>query len=153
MNFEGQPLLALDEDDEPLSPRPFDDARDAGRRQAEARARRLPLLMTFPLTFCVLPALLVVFQGRDASGKDGAIRKILEFSNIQNAYVHPFKVPTAEENAHDFLWRAHRVTPARGQIALFNRSHYEDVIAARAAGNDPNVALLQPLDCPRHRHV
>ena len=83
------------------------------------------------LTYAGTHALLIVLQGRDAAGKDGAIRKILEFSNIQSAYVHPFKVPTAEENAHDFLWRAHRVTPARGQIALFNRSHYEDVIAAR----------------------
>jgi PPK2 family polyphosphate:nucleotide phosphotransferase len=83
------------------------------------------------LTYAGKHALLVVLQGRDASGKDGAIRKVLEFSNIQNAYVHPFKVPTPEELSHDFLWRAHRVTPARGHIALFNRSHYEDVIAAR----------------------
>src|SRR5260221_607397 len=75
-----------------------------------------------------LPA---VFQGRDASGKDGAIRKILEFSNIQNAAVVPFKVPTEEECAHDFLWRVHRAAPARGHNALYNRSHYEDVIAAR----------------------
>ena len=83
------------------------------------------------LTYAGQHSLLVVLQGRDAAGKDGAIRKILEFSNIQNAYVHPFKVPNEEERAHDFLWRAHRVVPARGFIALFNRSHYEDVIAAR----------------------
>ena len=83
------------------------------------------------LTYAGTHALLVVLQGRDASGKDGSIRKILEFSNIQNASVAPFKVPTAEEYAHDFLWRAHKVAPARGHIALFNRSHYEDVIAAR----------------------
>jgi PPK2 family polyphosphate:nucleotide phosphotransferase len=83
------------------------------------------------LTYAGLHALLVVFQGRDASGKDGSIRKVLEFSNIQNAHVAPFKVPTAEESAHDFLWRAHKVVPARGHVALFNRSHYEDVIAAR----------------------
>jgi PPK2 family polyphosphate:nucleotide phosphotransferase len=76
-------------------------------------------------------ALLVVLQGRDASGKDGAIRKILDFSNIQNAHVHSFKVPTEEERAHDFLWRAHSAVPRRGNIGLFNRSHYEDVIAAR----------------------
>jgi PPK2 family polyphosphate:nucleotide phosphotransferase len=76
-------------------------------------------------------ALLIVLQGRDASGKDGAIRKILEFSNIQNAYVQAFKVPTEEERSHDFLWRVHRATPGRGHIALFNRSHYEDVLAAR----------------------
>ena len=83
------------------------------------------------LTYAGMHSLLIVLQGRDASGKDGAIRKVLEFSNIQNAYVHPFKVPNEEERAHDFLWRVHRVVPARGHIALFNRSHYEDVIAAR----------------------
>jgi PPK2 family polyphosphate:nucleotide phosphotransferase len=83
------------------------------------------------LTYAGLHGLLVVFQGRDASGKDGAIRKVLEFSNIQNANVAPFKVPTEEERSHDFLWRAHKVVPARGHVALFNRSHYEDVIAAR----------------------
>lgn len=76
-------------------------------------------------------ALLVVVQGRDASGKDGAIRKILDFSNIQNAAVTAFKAPSEEERAHDFLWRVHAVAPRRGHIALFNRSHYEDVIAAR----------------------
>src|SRR5258708_1219401 len=83
------------------------------------------------LTYAGRHALLVVLQGRDASGKDGAIRKILDFSNVQNASVAPFKVPTTEERAHDFLWRAHKVTPGRGHIALFNRSYYEDVIAAR----------------------
>jgi PPK2 family polyphosphate:nucleotide phosphotransferase len=83
------------------------------------------------LTYAGQHALLIVLQGRDASGKDGAIRKILDFSNIQNAAVAPFKVPTEEERAHDFLWRAHNVAPRRGHIALFNRSHYEDVIAAR----------------------
>jgi PPK2 family polyphosphate:nucleotide phosphotransferase len=83
------------------------------------------------LTYAGKHALLVVLQGRDASGKDGSIRKVLEFSNVQNAFVAPFKVPTTEERAHDFLWRAHKVTPGRGHIALFNRSYYEDVIAAR----------------------
>ena len=83
------------------------------------------------LTYAGQHALLVVLQGRDASGKDGAIRKILEVSNIQNAAVCPFKVPTEDERAHDFLCRAHAVAPRRGHVALFNRSHYEDVIAAR----------------------
>jgi PPK2 family polyphosphate:nucleotide phosphotransferase len=83
------------------------------------------------LTYAGQHALLVVLQGRDASGKDGAIRKILEFSNLQNTAVRPFKVPTEEERAHDFLWRVHAVVPRLGHIALFNRSHYEDVIAAR----------------------
>jgi PPK2 family polyphosphate:nucleotide phosphotransferase len=83
------------------------------------------------LTYAGTHALLVVLQGRDASGKDGAIRKILEFTNVQQASVHPFKVPTEEERAHDFLWRVHKVVPARGSMTLFNRSHYEDVLAAR----------------------
>lgn len=76
-------------------------------------------------------ALLVVFQGRDAGGKDGAIRRLLEFTNVQSTRVTPFKVPTPLEASHDFLWRVHQVAPAKGSIALFNRSHYEDVIAAR----------------------
>jgi len=72
-----------------------------------------------------------VLQGREASGKDGAIRKILEYTNVQQAYVQPFKVPTEEERAHDFLWRVHKAVPRRGHMTLFNRSHYEDVLAAR----------------------
>jgi PPK2 family polyphosphate:nucleotide phosphotransferase len=83
------------------------------------------------LTYAGKHALLVVLQGTDASGKDGAIRKILDVANIQNARVEPFKVPTELEASHDFLWRVHQVVPRRGHIALFNRSHYEDVIAAR----------------------
>ena len=83
------------------------------------------------LAFAGQDALLVVLQGRDASGKDGTIRKILEFSNIQTAHVQSFKAPTEEERAHDFLWRVHNVAPRRGHITLFNRSHYEDVLAAR----------------------
>jgi PPK2 family polyphosphate:nucleotide phosphotransferase len=83
------------------------------------------------LSYAGTHALLVVLQGRDASGKDGTIRKILEYSNIQQSYVQPFKVPTEEERAHDFLWRVHKAVPGRGHMVLFNRSHYEDVLAAR----------------------
>jgi PPK2 family polyphosphate:nucleotide phosphotransferase len=98
------------------------------------------------LTYAGRHALLVVLQGRDAAGKDGAIRKILTYSNIQNAYVAPFKVPTEEENAHDFLWRVHKVIPARGHIALFNRSHYEDVIAARVHSLVPTHVWKKRFD-------
>src|SRR3954471_20928085 len=87
--------------------------------------------LTNLLAYAGQHALLVIVQGVDASGKDGSIRKILEFSNVLNASVCPFKAPTAEELAHDFLWRIHACTPAKGHIALFNRSHYEDVIAVR----------------------
>jgi PPK2 family polyphosphate:nucleotide phosphotransferase len=114
----------------------FDPADTDGVHKDEALAEVEALGQEFAelgnlLTYAGQNALLVVLQGRDASGKDGAIRKILEFSNIQNAHVQPFKVPTEEERAHDFLWRVHKVAPPRGHIALFNRSHYEDVIAAR----------------------
>ena len=104
--------------------------KEAGLEELETWGAELSELGNL-LTYAGTHALLVVLQGRDASGKDGAIRKILEFTNLQNAAVAPFKVPSDEERAHDFLWRAHRVVPARGHVALFNRSHYEDVIAAR----------------------
>lgn len=76
-------------------------------------------------------SLLVVLQGRDTSGKDGAIRRFLTFANVQSTLVIPFKVPTANELAHDFLWRIHAHTPGKGEISIFNRSHYEDVLAVR----------------------
>lgn len=76
-------------------------------------------------------SLLLVLQGTDTSGKDGAIRGVMDFVNPQGCRVENFKVPGSEELAHDFLWRVHRVTPARGMIAVFNRSHYEDVLAVR----------------------
>ena len=100
------------------------------------------------LTYAGTHALLVVLQGRDASGKDGATRKILEFTNIQNAYVHPFKVPTEEERAHDFLWRVHSAVPRRGYMALFNRSHYEDVLAARV-----HRLVPEPIWKARYAHI
>ena len=76
-------------------------------------------------------SLLIVLQGMDTSGKDGVIRKTMTVFNPQGCKVWPFKVPTHEEAAHDFLWRIHRATPARGEVAIFNRSHYEDVLVVR----------------------
>jgi PPK2 family polyphosphate:nucleotide phosphotransferase len=76
-------------------------------------------------------ALLVVFQGMDASGKDGAIRKVFSTVNPQGIIVHSFKVPTEEELKHDFLWRVHLQTPGKGMIQVFNRSHYEDILVTR----------------------
>jgi PPK2 family polyphosphate:nucleotide phosphotransferase len=75
--------------------------------------------------------LLLVLQGRDAAGKDGTIRHVLQTVNVQSARVVPFKVPTAKEAGHDFLWRVHSQTPGRGEVVLFNRSHYEDVLVVR----------------------
>lgn len=76
-------------------------------------------------------ALLVVLQGIDASGKDGTIRHVMGGLNPQGCRVSAFKVPVGEEVEHDFLWRVHRAVPARGDIAIFNRSHYEEVLVAR----------------------
>jgi PPK2 family polyphosphate:nucleotide phosphotransferase len=76
-------------------------------------------------------SLLVVFQGMDASGKDGAIRNVFSSVNPQGVAVTSFKVPTEEEFAHDFLWRIHKNTPAKGMIQVFNRSHYEDILVTR----------------------
>jgi PPK2 family polyphosphate:nucleotide phosphotransferase len=76
-------------------------------------------------------SLLIVLQGMDTSGKDGLIRKVLTIFNPQGCKVWPFKVPTLEEGAHDFLWRIHRAAPAAGDVAVFNRSHYEDVLVVR----------------------
>jgi PPK2 family polyphosphate:nucleotide phosphotransferase len=76
-------------------------------------------------------ALLVVIQGMDASGKDGAIRNVFSSINPQGIMVRSFKVPTEEELAHDFLWRIHKHTPPKGMIHVFNRSHYEDILITR----------------------
>jgi PPK2 family polyphosphate:nucleotide phosphotransferase len=75
--------------------------------------------------------LLVVLQATDTGGKDGTIRKVFTGVNPQGVKVHPFGKPTKEELAHDYLWRIHQQTPANGQITVFNRSHYEDVLAVR----------------------
>ena len=75
--------------------------------------------------------LLICLQAMDTGGKDGTIRHVLSYMNPQGCRVQAFKVPTGEEAGHDFLWRAHKVTPRRGEVVIFNRSHYEDVLVAR----------------------
>ncbi len=76
-------------------------------------------------------AVLVVLQGMDTCGKDGTIRKVFEGVNPQGVRVANFKVPTSLELDHDYLWRVHQHTPARGEMVIFNRSHYEDVLVVR----------------------
>lgn len=76
-------------------------------------------------------SLLIVLQGLDASGKDGTIGHVFGALNPQGARVHAFKQPSAQEADHDFLWRAHLQAPERGEIVIFNRSHYEDVLVVR----------------------
>jgi PPK2 family polyphosphate:nucleotide phosphotransferase len=76
-------------------------------------------------------SLLVCLQGMDASGKDGTVRHVFGALDPQGARAHSFKVPSQEEADHDFLWRAHVHAPAKGEIVIFNRSHYEDVLIVR----------------------
>src|SRR5215203_813004 len=82
-------------------------------------------------------ALLIVLQGRDASGKDGTIRKVFSSVNPQGCTVSSFKQPTELELRHDFLWRIHSQIPPRGMIGIFNRSHYEDILVPRVHGIFP----------------
>ncbi len=93
-------------------------------------------------------SLLVVLQGRDTSGKDGTIRGVFGGINPQGCRVASFKVPTAEEAAHDFLWRVHQQAPQRGMITIFNRSHYEDVLVVRV-----HELVAKPVWEARYDHI
>lgn len=93
-------------------------------------------------------SILLVLQGMDTSGKDGAIRTVLAGLNPQGCIVASFKAPSDGELAHDYLWRVHAVCPPRGRLGVFNRSHYEDVVAARVIG------AVTPEQCRlRYRHT
>ncbi len=91
-------------------------------------------------------AVLVVLQGMDTAGKDGTIKHVMTGLNPQGVIVAPFKVPTPEEAAHDFLWRVHRQTPGKGMIAIFNRSHYEQVLVVRVHGLEPEETWRRHYD-------
>lgn len=90
--------------------------------------------------------LLIILQGMDAAGKDGTIRHVFEGVNPQGVSVTGFGVPTEEELAHDYLWRIHKATPKRGQIMIFNRSHYEDVLVVRVEGLVPDKVWKKRYD-------
>lgn len=114
----------------------FDPADHGGLSEAEAIAKtaefgeklwRLQALMYA----AGQTSMLIVLQGIDTSGKDGTIRGLVHHLNAQMCRVASFKVPTELELGHDFLWRIHAQTPTRGSMAIFNRSHYEDVLVAR----------------------
>ena len=79
-------------------------------------------------------ALLLIFQGMDAAGKDGAIKHVMSGVNPQGCEVRSFKAPSPEELDHDYLWRAHKACPERGRIGIFNRSYYEEVLVVRVHG-------------------
>lgn len=91
-------------------------------------------------------AVLVVLQGMDTSGKDGTIRHVFSGVNPQGCSVASFKTPSADELAHDYLWRVHKRTPARGMIAIFNRSHYESVLIERVHDLVPKATWSRRFD-------
>ena len=93
-------------------------------------------------------SLLLVLQGLDASGKDGTIKHVLTGINPQGCRVVSFKAPTTPELAHDYLWRVHAECPERGEVGIFNRSHYEDVVAARVRKLVPEHVWHK-----RYRHI
>src|SRR3974390_495450 len=91
-------------------------------------------------------SLLVVLQALDAAGKDGVIRHVFSGMNPQGTFVFGFKQPTKEEAAHDFLWRAHRRTPGEGEVVIFNRSYYEDVLVVRVHKLVPQLVWSKRYD-------
>jgi len=91
-------------------------------------------------------SLLIVLQGMDGAGKDGTINHVLGAMNPQGCRVYGFKTPSPEELAHDYLWRIHQATPRKGQVAVFNRSHYEDVLVVRVHNLVPNEVWSKRYD-------
>ena len=90
-------------------------------------------------------ALLLIFQGMDAAGKDGAIKHVMSGVNPQGCDVYAFKAPSNEELDHDYLWRCHKVAPSRGKIGIFNRSYYEEVLVVRV---HPSLLRAEKLPDP-----
>ncbi|MBN1231517.1 MAG: polyphosphate kinase 2 family protein [Anaerolineales bacterium] len=119
-------LSAWDANDKSL----FDGDKQAGKHYLKQLNDRLEFLQEL-LYAEGKHKVLIVLQGMDASGKDGTIRHVFEGVNPQGVKVASFKTPTSEELAHDFLWRIHKNTPANGEMVIFNRSHYEDVLIVR----------------------
>jgi PPK2 family polyphosphate:nucleotide phosphotransferase len=91
-------------------------------------------------------SLLICLQAMDTGGKDGVINHVLGAMNPQGCRVAAFKQPSAEEAAHDFLWRAHKAAPARGEVVIFNRSHYEDVLIVRVHNLVPKAVWSRRYD-------
>jgi PPK2 family polyphosphate:nucleotide phosphotransferase len=130
-----------------------DDARWRGQEKSEDELERLSakesarIAALQPVLYAdASHALLIVLQGRDASGKDGTIRKVFSAVNPQGCTVSSFKQPTELELRHDFLWRVHNQIPPRGMIGIFNRSHYEDILVPRVHGLFPKKVWSKRYD-------
>lgn len=123
----------------------FDSFKDKGEERLEELNRELEKLQEL-LYAEHRHRVLVVLQGMDTSGKDGVIRHVFEGVNPQGVRVASFKVPTAEELDHDYLWRIHKQTPGKGELVIFNRSHYEDVLVVRVHNIVPDPVWKQRFD-------
>ena len=121
--------MKVDLDDISAEP-PHDMTLDKAEKRFESLGKELFDLQD-GLWGAKLHSVLVVLQGRDAAGKDGTIKHVAGCLNPRGVNVVSFGVPTAEERQHDFLWRVHRHAPRLGEFAIFNRSHYEDVLVVR----------------------
>lgn len=131
--------------------RQIDSRQDAGMEKEEALAKTLELGEELDELQELMYAagqngLMLVLQGRDTAGKDGAMRGLSRFVSIQGVHVASFKAPTPEELAHDYLWRIHQHTPAKGQISILNRSHYEDVLIVRVHNFVPKEVWSKRYD-------
>ncbi len=121
------------------------DTKDTGEAQTKARQPRLWDLQ-YRLFAENQRSVLICLQAMDAGGKDGTINHVIGAMNPQGARVHSFKVPTPVEAAHDFLWRIHRQTPAKGEVVAFNRSQYEDVLVVRVHNLVPKAVWSKRYD-------
>lgn len=136
-------VLSCDTSDHSL----FPGSKEDGQSALKSTVRKLKELQSL-LWAEHRNSLLIVLQGLDTAGKDGVIRKVFGPLNPQGVKVSAFKQPTQEELDHDFLWRIHRQTPGAGEITVFNRSHYEDVLVVRVHG------LVGPEKCrERYRSI
>lgn len=124
----GKKIVLADRD--PSDTKAFDGGKEKGLKALQELNKELQELQEL-LYAEHKHRVLIVLQALDTGGKDGAIRRVFDGVNPQGVKVASFKVPTEEELAHDFLWRAHKVAPANGEIVIFNRSHYEDVLVVR----------------------
>src|SRR5262249_3714327 len=106
------------------------ESHEKSQPEIEKQVQRMDKLQ-YLLYADVNQSLLVVLQALDAAGKDGVIRHVFSGMNPQGTFVFGFKQPSKLEAAHDFLWRAHLRAPGKGEVVIFNRSHYEDVLVVR----------------------
>ena len=122
-----------------ISPEPPDGAdKDEAKQKLESLGEELFDLQDL-MWGSRMNAVLIVLQGRDTAGKDGTIKRVAGFLNPRGLSTTSFGVPTTEELEHDFHWRVHRATPRKGEFAIFNRSHYEDVLVTRVRELVPEV--------------